>query len=244
MPGILVSDIIQRASVQADMVDGFVDSSTWLSWFKQESKALDILLARNGWAQAIKFDTQTVTTDSMTVASGNDILAVIGVWEVVNNRYRHLTLKAQPDFYLQPAGTGGVTGRATQWTLAAPQNGATGGTAYTVNLYPRPLGGTYAIGYLATQYGDGSTPALTDVVYYPMGFEEWIVLRLARRALIKEESSTSGIDQLLTDEEQKIEEACWERQLTETPSVRNVDRAERGWDNMVNFPPPIGWYWV
>lgn len=244
MPGILVSDIIQRASTQADMVDGFVDQATWLSWFVRESIALEILLARNGWAQAIKFDTQTVTTDTMTVAAGADILAIVGVWELVNNRYRRLTLKAQPDFYVQPPGTGSITGPANFYSVTGPQNGIAGSNGFTVSMYPRPTTGTYVIAYLSPAFPSGQTPGYTDTVYYPMGFEEWLVLRLARRALIKEESSTSGVDVLLRDEEDKIEEACWERTLAETPAVRNVDRVERGWDDQIAFPPPIGWYWV
>lgn len=81
-------------------------------------------------------------------------------------------------------------------------------------------------------------------VSYPMGWEERIVLGMARRALIKEESDTRAIDSEIALWESRIEEACWGRVLADTPSVRNSDQLIYGWRDRHEIPPYGYWIFV
>ncbi len=105
---------------------------------------------------------------------------------------------------------------------------------------------------IATDVGTGTTAGGLDPVdfgvalsvAYPMGWEERIVLGMARRALIKEESSTSAIDSEIALWESRIEEACWSRVLSEAPSVRNTDYRHYGWSDRYVLPPYTSWTWI
>lgn len=80
-------------------------------------------------------------------------------------------------------------------------------------------------------------------VAYPMGWEERIVLGMARRALIKEESDTRGVDSEIQLWDARIEEACWNRVLTNSPTVRNTDDLYYGWTDRYSIPPVGLWLW-
>lgn len=92
--------------------------------------------------------------------------------------------------------------------------------------------------YTATLTG-GAYGAHT--VAYPLGWEERIVLGMARRALMKEESDTRPVDTEIALWESRIEEACWNRVLTNSPSVRNSDQETYGWTDRFSMPPIGNW---
>jgi hypothetical protein len=81
----------------------------------------------------------------------------------------------------------------------------------------------------------------TDEVTYPMGFEERVVLGMARRALSKEETINPGIEAEIQRIEQHIDEVAWNR-LYAGAQIRNVDRVERGWHTTMHIPTRD--YWV
>lgn len=87
-----------------------------------------------------------------------------------------------------------------------------------------------------------TTPATS--VSYPMGWEERIVLGMARRALMKEESDTKAVDTEIALWESRIEEACWNRVLTSSPQVRNIDYQHYAWTNRYLVPPFGFWVWI
>jgi hypothetical protein len=110
-----------------------------------------------------------------------------------------------------------------------------------IDLYPKPTTGTYRALYL-----EGRTPAsaLSTSVSWPLGWEERIVLGLARRALVKEESDTRKIEQMMAEQDAIIEEFCWSRALSEAPRVRNMDYRDRGWVDSMSYGSYESWLWV
>lgn len=242
MPAFTAQALIDRAADMADMSDGFVQPKTWLSWLRIECTALDIFMARNGYVQNIVTQTTVIDPLNPTISLNSDILGLVGVWEVVNGRYRRLTQRDPVNFRTQDPANGAVTGPATYYTVETRGVGTGGGDGYTIKLFPRVnIQATYAVAYLPPSVV--SDLSLTSVLYYPMGYEEAVVMAMAKRALIKEDSDTTELTQQIQEWRTNVEEQAWDRQLADTPAVRNVDMAVRGWNNWIDFPSPVSWSW-
>lgn len=228
MPAFTVQALIDRAAAIADMHDGFVTPEQWLAWLNTESRALELFVVRSGW---IEPQTATVDASGGTITVPNP-LAIVGVYEVRDGRYRALTYKSPADFNRSTD-----TGDAHYFTITS----ASGDDNLTVTLYPTPSSGTYRCLYMA-----GATPvtAVTDTVRWPMGFEERIVLGMARRALVKENSDSRQIETLVVEQDRVIEEFCWSRAIADSPTVRNVDQDKRGWQSTMLYGPYESWYWL
>ena len=236
MPAFTAQALIDRASAIADMHDSFVTTNQWLAWLNTEIRALDIFMAREGWVQA----SATATTDtsapySFTLAA--EVLCVVGVWEEINGRYRLLRPMHPVQFQKQDLTTGSLTGAAQYYNVTRTPSADT----LTVSLYPRASSGTYICQYIPVSTLASS---VSTSVYYPLGFEERLVLGMARKALIKEESDPTAVERLLIEQDNRIEEACWSRLLAEAPSIRNIDPETRGWTNFPEWPAPARWHWV
>lgn len=242
MPAFTAQQLIDRAADMADMSDNFVQPATWLNWLRIECTALDIFMARNGYVQNIVIQTSPIDPSNPVISLGSDILGLVGVWEVVNGRYRRLTQKNPVEFLTQNPATGAVTGPATFYTVETKGVGTGGGDGYTIKLFPRVNNsGTYAVAYLPPSVV--GPLSLTSVLYYPMGYEEAIVMAMAKRALIKEDSDPATISREIANWRSNVEEQQWDRQLADTPAVRNVDMQVRGWNNWIDFPSPSSWSW-
>lgn len=220
----------------ANMHDSFVTEPEWLQWLNTEIRALDLLCARAGYVLPSATST-VVSTAPYTITVTGELLAVLGVWEVVDTRYRRLALQNPIDFVQQDGTTGLVTGPALKYSATR----VAASDSHTIALWPRPTSGTYIaltlpISTLATD--------LSTSLWYPLGFEEYLVLKLARRALIKENSEVTSVESLLREQMQMIEEACWSRQLGEAPSVRNTDDVNRHWDTYPVWPSADRWAWL
>jgi hypothetical protein len=238
MPAYTAEKLITRAAALADMRDGFIPTATWLDWLNDERVALTIFMARHGWPYGATLSSTVMTGATSTITIGGAI-AIMGVWERDSSgRYRHLTRRDSIAQFAQ-VDTGPVTGAAAYWDTrdSSPEVIDSVG----IHLYPRPTSGTYVVAYLPALT---DSELLTDSFTYPMRFERRIVLGMALNALTAEESDTTKIERLIAKMEQYIEEACWDRAMAETPYVRNVDLANRGWTNWILYPPPVNWYWV
>lgn len=236
MPAFTAQALIDRAAAISDMHDGFVTPAQWLAWLNTEIRALDIFTARNGYVLSTPTSTST-SAAPYTIEVSGEMLAVLGVWEVRDTRYRRLTLQNPIDFQRQDNATGTNTGEARYYSVVRTP----GADTHTIYLYPRPTSGTYMALTLPV-----STLASTVAtsLWYPLGFEERLVLGMARKAMVKDESDESGLIRLIREQEQLIEEACWSRQIGEAPRVRNVDDTERGWSNYPDWPPYATWFWL
>lgn len=246
MPTTTVSTLIDRAKATADMRDNFVTPTQWTTWATQERLALDLFLARSGWTIPLTDFNITVTGSEAGAFSVNPtggVMAIVCVYEYDSSgRIRQLLPQDAVGFLRQAPGVSvGATGDSrfyrVLWT----------GDNLTLNLFPEPTAGeTYRVVYIAhpKKLVISSPGAWEETsVAYPMGWEERIVLGMARRALIKEDSSTSGVDSEIALWESRIEEACWNRILTHSPSIRNVDLQYYGWTDRYSIPPVGRWLW-
>lgn len=235
MPGFTAQDLIDRAAAIADMHDNFVSPATWLSWLNTERQALDVLMLRSGWNLNRLTSVDFAAANAHPYAYITDFLAVVGVWEVMSSgTLRQLIHTNFIDFNRQSDSTGPTLGHPTHWAMDFNTDTA----EYDFHFYPRPTSGTFR---LVVAGISPTATATTDAMAFPVGIEEWIVLRMARRALVKEESDTSAIDRLISSEEQRIEELCWARVLGEVPAARNTDLVNRAWTGQMIYPPPATW---
>lgn len=247
MPSTTVSTLIDRAKATADMRDNFVTPTQWQTWASQERLALDLFLARSGWTIPLSDFNITVTGSeggAFSVNPTGGVMAIVCVYQHdSSNRIRMLEHQDAVSFLQRvPGYTGSPRGNSSyyrvQWS----------GDNLVLNLYPEPnTSDTFKVVYLPHPKGLViSSPGSWEEtsISYPMGWEERIVLGMARRALIKEESSTTAVDQEIALWESRIEEACWNRVLSTAPAVRNTDQLHYGWTDRYALPPFGLWQWV
>ena len=230
MPAFTVQQLIDRAAAIADMDGNFVRPEQWLAWYNVEVRALELFIARNGYVTNLA---ETADNDSLyTIPISDSTLAILGVFEVRDGRYRALRFSNQVDM-----ARGLVNGDAQEYMAVMGDLD----DGLVIDLFPKPTSGTYRALYL-----EGSAPAeaLDDAANWPLGWEERLVLGMARKALVKEESDTRKIEQMMVEQDTIIEEFCWSRSLASAPQVRNVDRVQRGWSDTMPFGSYESWLWV
>lgn len=264
MPSITVETLITRAKALADMHDNYITPTEWITWANTENLNLNIYLARCGWvintrtlsglitssgwtttdsgpSSSVASDAQTNAVSGFyklgSTAGTLQMMAVVCVHEVASDgTVRQLTHDNHIDFLSQLPSSTRTTNHARKFRVVRE------GSQLYINFFPAPVAGET---YLVTYVPAPSTLALTsDTVDYPLGWEERIILGMAHKALIKEESDPSKIETLIREQESKIEEICWSRVLGENPSVRNVDNRIYGWSDRIAFPPWQEWAWV
>lgn len=247
MPSFTVQTIIDRAVAIADMSGNFVTPAQWLAWYNSEARALEFFIARSGWVGNLAATVDAAAVSAPVDGSAPPLvgsipaadypLAVIGAYEVRDKHYRPLTFKNQVDFTRQSMSATTDIGDAREFAIFSN----TGDDALLVHFWPAPTTGTYRILYL-----QGRTPAVavTTSVVWPLGWEERIVLGMARKALIKEESDPGKVERLMGEQDAIIEEFCWNRNFSSGPQIRNVDRVTRGWTDQMIYGPYESWYWM
>ncbi len=242
MPAVSVNTIIARAKDAADMADNFVTPTTWLRWFNLERWKLDVFIARSGYV--LKQSASTISANGSTAYDIADALVILGVYELrSDNTFRRLKHSDSLDGagHIDFVAGASASGPATTFAIHA-RPGAS--TAVSVALYPIPTSGTYQVFYIVEATAVAITDNLdTTVIHYPMGWEERIVLGMARRALAKEESPTGEIAQQIREIDSFIETAAFDRVFGAHQTVRNVDKVERGWSSQTT-PNPSEWWWV
>jgi hypothetical protein len=225
MPTFTAQQIIDRAKAAADMHDDFVTDAQWLAWLNVEVPALEVYLARSGYVLRESF--LFLTGNPTTIATP---VAIVGVYR--NDNGRLVRLRAADPLTRMRQLTAVDTGDATEFYAAA------NGDDIDVYLYPVPSSFGAYMAWVIT--APARLVVTSDTLQYPLGWEERLVLRLARRARLKEETDTSALDAALKEVDQQIDEAVWSRLLAQTPSVRNVDRVER--DSTSIWPPVSSWF--
>lgn len=259
MPTVTTRDLVNRAKAASDMRDNFVTDTQWMYWATQERLALDMFLAQSGWPQShtqgpLLVGAGTATgdylVDTSVITSGGaydyGMMAVIGVYEMSSNGYyRALKHEDNISFTRQVGGTAARTrGHSRYYRVKTRQDN----DGIVFNLFPEPeTSESYTVVYIAhpkrLSLDVGPADGYINTVTYPLGWEERIVLGMARRALMKEESETREIDKEIKLWDGRIEEACWSRVLGAVPAIRNIDRSERGWAKDLVYPPFTQWWW-
>lgn len=245
MPTFTVQNIVDRAAAIADMHDTFVTPAQWLAWFNVERRALELFKARHGGVAMGNVQTVTAVGPDrypLATAGVNETMAIVGVWqELSSGRLRPLRIVPWVDNFVQDEG--GPDVGPSQYVFIEDHNNDGVEVSTLLRFYPRDPSGNYLIMYLQAP---AAAVSMTTVFSQPMGLEERIVLGMAKRALIKEESDTSAIDKLIREMDQQIEEYCWQRSFAQVASVRNVDKLQRGWVTQDGFVPPNpdSWFWM
>jgi hypothetical protein len=231
MASTTVTEIIERAQAAADMHDNFVTSTQWLRWLNVEYRALALFILRSGYV--FTENTETITANGSLTYEFNEPLVILGVYEYKDQRYRRIEHSDMMD------GAGNIdevtTGPARFFRVYQAASGKVG-----MQLWPIPQSGTYKVRKVVIPVA----VTLTDSIELPAGFEERLVLGLARRALAKEESSTAEISRQVDEADRYIEEMCFDRVMAAHQSVRNVDKVERGWFPYPQYPTRERWYWI
>ncbi len=242
------SDLVKRAMAAADMHDSPVTPAQWMYWGTQENLSLSIFLARAGWVQNVKTTTITVTGAEAGVFNLTvNPLAIVAVHQVgTDSRVRRLKCNNAVDFLRQLPSSSTTNGDPREFRVLWDQDN----DRYSLNFYPAPLTGTqFLVSYiphplqltLDDPVSDPTTQA--NAVTYPLGFEERVVLGMAKRAVAREESDTTEMARQISECQGYIEEAVWDRVFA-AASVRNVDKDERGWTANLLYPPSTEWWFV
>lgn len=242
MPAVTTSVLVTRAKVIADMHDNFVTPAEWMYWATQERLSLDYLMARSGWVHNATQVSITATGSGDYSVGSTVPLAVLCVHESSTQGFRRLRYNNTVDFKRQAVGGTVVNGAAVEYSLKLDLS-TTG--VLKINFFPEPTSGTYVVTVIAANNPLALTAATgydTSVVY-PQGWEERIVLGMARRALVKEESETSALSAMIKDIEDQVERAVWNMVTSEAPTVRNGDVQNYGWDRDIYYPPSVQWRW-
>lgn len=233
-----VTELIERARSASDIRDNFVTQTEWLRWANTEHKWLQGFVARAGYV--LFENSENITADGSISYNIDEPLVILGVYEVLSSgtyrRLRHADVMDGP-----PLRDVGVYGPADTFRVSQNTN-----DQVTVSFYPRPQTGNYVVRNIELPKTLVlGTPGVgeDDSVYYPLGWEERIVLGMARRALAKEGSSTSELSRQIRECELEIERAAWDRVMGGHQGVRNVDRVERGWTEDHRADPRL-WVWV
>jgi len=219
MPVFTVSQIINRAAAAADMHDEFVSFEQWLAWLNVERANLQMFIVRHGMPMQ-NLQVETLLQPDR-VALQQDAVALVGVWETRGGRFRQIQIRDFPGNFFQ--NTGGPSTGPAQFVTVEDANTASTSQMF-LRFFPRDPVGTYIAVYAQAP---PVLTALTDAMSFPMGMEELMVLKMAKKALVKEESDTEAIDKLITQQEKFIEEFVAARVLTNSGAVKNTDGLER-----------------
>lgn len=240
-------EIYNRAAAAADMHDSFVTPAQFNHWATQENLALALFLARSGWTNNV--NTMTITVDGTEAGAYTltsiDPLAIVAVHHVRGTQCRQIRLNNAVDYLRQTPGSSVATGDPAEYRVIWDQTN----DCYSLGFYPEPTAGmTIVVSYIPepARLTLDTSPAAgyANSVNYPMGWEERVVLGCARRAMEKEESDSSGLMRQIAECDQRVEQACWDRVLTEHPVIRNLDHSHRGWTDRMSYPSPLSWWWA
>lgn len=232
MPTFTAQQLIDRAKAAADMHDDFVTPEQWLAWLRVEVVDLELFIARQGYV--LRETMFPITANGAETYSIPGVMAIVGVYHDDNGHLRRLR-SADPFTRMRQIGTPALyKGPAREFYAAAGAN-----DGISLSFYPRPDTGNYVVWYIAHPEGPD---AVNDTVTYPLGWEERIVLRLAKRALAKEETANRHINEHLIEVDRHIEEAVWSRLLAQNPAVRNVDKVERDRADFTRWPAASEWF--
>lgn len=243
-------ELVDRAAAAADMHDNFITPAQWMHWASQENLALALFLARSGWTQNVKTTTITVTgAEAGAFPLGGTapflkVLAIVAVHQVRDTLVRPIHLVNSVDFLRQTPGANRYTGDPVEYRATWDQDS----DSVVLNFFPEPPAGTVIqVSYVPEPLRltlETPPSGYASSVKYPMGWDERIVLGMARRALDKEESDSTVIQRQMRELDVVIEEAVWDRILAGNKTVRNRDHDMRGWTTDPRLPAASEWWFA
>lgn len=230
MPSINVSDLVTRAQLAADMEGTFISSAGWLYYANTEYKNLYMRIARMGWPLET-----TSTTITLTGAASYTVTAPAAVVSLKivdsSSRLKRIPMKSEI---------------SQKWVT--PKSGETpkeaiiikSGDNLTIQFNPSPASGTVYMKGVANPLilvTSGATPGTSSTtITMPLGWEERIVLGMARKALAKEETINPAIERDIEEMDAVIENSAQSFILTEANTVVDM--------NEVNDSDYSNWFWL
>lgn len=238
MGSVDVSELITRAQQAADMEDDFISQSTWLYWANVEHKKLWIKLARSGFP--IGYNETPITITGALQYNTDESLAIIGMRGITRSgRYFRVPI-------VHPINMTGinstVTGRAQQCMISHDPGNV--GNEIVIRFWPTPQPNTdfytlATIVYPKTLVLDTPSGDESDTVNFPNGWEERIVLGMARRALGKEETINPAIEAEIREVDNDIENSVRSYLLVDNATVHDVNEPTPG-----TLPPYTDWLYL
>lgn len=246
MPAVAVTELLTRIRDITDMDDDqFIEDAVLLRWLNAATPRLDQMILRAGWvmnAVGVSVETNTGGSDGTEGYDiGAEAAAIVAVVEFIDSEnVRPLRSTTLIDMPTPLPGT-----NATHYFVS--NDTASGNTV--ISLRPNPSGQkTYGVYYVAappTLVLDTPGPGEADEVIYPSGWEEWLVLEVARQVCAREEVMNPLIEDRKRELERDIERMASDRLFAQGPTVRNVDRTERdNWTVSSAMRDPDTWLWL
>jgi hypothetical protein len=208
----MVSELISRAVAAADMTDDFVSEAQWLYWANFANKKLAVKVAQLG-VPYNQYD-EVITLNGSFEYSVAEPLAIVGFYFVQSDgRFRKIkvTHNSQRINY-----STSNSGEPTECQIRKS------GANIFVTFYPVPTTGSVvmrAIEYPDTLVYSNPSPSESDSVNYPLGWEEFIVLHMAKAALAKEETIHPLIESQIKDCDNFIEASSSNYLMTDLPKI-------------------------
>lgn len=215
------TNLITRAAAAADMEDNFVTPTQWLAWANVENRMLAAKVARMGYPY--KISDESITFTGASQYSMAEPLALLAVYFAESDASLRKLVPLNPvdERKDRPPRTGSpdeyIVHRNTSATI-------------TFRFYPNPASGSGVARTLVkpdTLVLASPSAGQTLSVDYPLGWEERIVLGMARRALAKEETVNPLIETLIRDVDTHIEMSCRDYQMDQSPVIRDVRKQPR-----------------
>jgi len=238
MASVNVSEIITRAQQAADMDDDFISQSTWLYWANVEYKKLWNRMARSGYPWAV-VETSITITGALQYNTSEPVAIVGFRGATTTGKYFRIPI-------VHPANLTGanITITGVPKMVAVTHDPTNLGNELVIRFWPTPTSSTQGgITMLAIDKpkklvltapgGDEATN-----VRLPNGFEERIVLGMARRALGKEETINPAIEAEIRDVDTFIDNSISSYLLRDQPTVHDVNEPTHGL-----LPPYTDWFY-
>jgi hypothetical protein len=213
MATITVQSLIDRAVAAADMHDNFVTEAQWLQWANQYHKELSVMVAQMG-VPYFQYD-ETISVDGSLEYLIAEPLAIVAVYRPRSDgSYYKLT----PMDSIQQLTGAAVYSEPTRFYFRR------NATTIALQFHPRPTSGyciarciTYPKNLVLTAPGGDDS----DTVNYPLGWEQFIVLKMAIAALAKEETINPELKSQLNETMLHIETSGRNFLLTDVQKIRD-----------------------
>lgn len=246
-----IQNLIDRARIYVDdnqkVTKGWKQPEDWLTIAKPEIINCYRKWIREGLIALEWVDTQF--TGPIFQFPDKLPMVILGVAQLTSNGWRRL-LPGQILFGRAPFedAPGNIVGPATHWGASLgfvpvesdiPDVGLPG--IYQVRLHPPDTAANYYVRYIPEPI-----MTLTSIVYVPEGFEDYICLLIARKALASEGASSQAIERLIMKAESDMKLASLSNPEGDAPKVR-ITRSYRRKALDASINPyrtnPYNWYY-
>lgn len=217
---ITTQDVINRARIYVDdnhkVTDGWKQPADWLAIAGPEIIACYRKWVREGIVSLATVDS-AFTGPNYTFTAG--VIAITDVVESLGfGSYRKVE-PASSVYGREPFwdNTIGTQGNSQYWTAAF------GTTGYVLKLHPPDTAS-----YLVRNIPEPDISTLASILYLPTGLEDYVALRIARKALASEGASSQAIERLLMVAEAEWKMLSLGTTLGDAPRVRITRRPHWG----------------